>query len=442
MSELNTIRPADKSLPAGFYRTTIIIGLGFFTMGLMDPLYDAFVPIFLRDYVASRTLIGTIMTLDNVFAVLLIPIVAAWSDRVRTPIGRRMPFIIITLPLTAILFGMVPGAAARSLLALVLVLFVLNLFKQAARGPVVALMPDTIPGEYRSEANGVINLMGGIAAIVGTVVLGPMMNISINLPVIGDSYRKIPFLLAALLVVLATIAVFLFVKERNRDEETEERISLKESLRTVLGSEEKSVLFILVALFIWFLGYQGVLPFLTLYSIEVLGVSEGVAALSPGAVAVAYALFAVPSGILAHRVGRRTAIRGALAGLAIVLVLIFILGIGAEAIGLSSGTRLGLFWGLLFIFGMMWVTVITNSFPMLWQMAGYATMGIYTGLYYFFSQTSAIAAPPVAGAIIDLFGYPAVFLFAAVCMIVAWSLMGRVRRGEAGEGDRVESETE
>lgn len=425
---------ARTTLPQGFYRTTTIIGLGFFTMGLMDPLYDAFVPIFLRDYVASRTLIGSIMTLDNIFAVMLIPVFSAWSDRVRTPIGRRMPFIIVTLPLTAVFFGWIPYAATASLAALVIVLFVLNLFKQAARGPVVALMPDTIPGEFRSEANGVINLMGGIAAIVGTVVLGPMMNISINLPIIGNTYRKLPFLLSAVLVVLATAAVFFFVKENRRaSEESDERVPLGKSLRTVLGAEEKSALLVLISLFVWFLGYQGVLPFLTLYSVEILGVSEGVAALSPGAVAIAYAIFAVPSGIIAHRVGRRRAIRGALSGLVVVLVVIFLLGVGSDVLGLSGGARLGIFWGLLFIFGMLWVTVITNSFPMLWQMAGYTTMGIYTGLYYFFSQTSAIVSPPIAGGIIDLFGYPAVFLFAALCMAGAWALMGRVRRGEAGE---------
>lgn len=425
---------SDKTkLPQGFYRTTIVIGLGFFTMGLMDPLYDAFVPIFLRDYLDSRSLIGTVMTLDNVFAVLLIPIVSAWSDRVRTPIGRRMPFIIITLPLTAIMFGFIPGAAATSLWVLVISLFFLNVFKQSARGPVVALMPDTIPGEYRSEANGVINLMGGIAAIVGTVILGPMADISIQLPIIGDTHRKLPFLIAAVLVVLATLAVFLFVKERSRAKEEDGKVPLKQSLKIILTGEERSALFVLLSLFVWFVGYQGVLPFLTLYSVEILGLTEGVASLSAGMVAVAYAIFAVPSGIVAHRLGRRKTIRGALLAMAVVLLVVFVLGIAADALGLPPLTRVAVFWGLLFLFGVFWVSVITNSFPMLWQMAGYATMGIYTGLYYFFSQTAAIVSPPITGAVIDIFGYPALFVFAALCMVGAWVLMGHVRRGEAGE---------
>ena len=68
-----------------------VIGLGFFTMGLMDPLYDTYLPIFLGKWIPSMGVVGAVMTLDNAFAVLLIPLVSVWSDRTRTPIGRRMP---------------------------------------------------------------------------------------------------------------------------------------------------------------------------------------------------------------------------------------------------------------------------------------------------------------------------------------------------------------
>ncbi|HKL86514.1 MAG TPA: MFS transporter, partial [Treponemataceae bacterium] len=117
----------------GYYLTTFLIGLGFFTMGLMDPLYDTFVPIFLEKYISSKALIGTIMTLDNMLAILLIPIFSALSDRLKTPIGRRMPFIIICLPIAAIAFGFLPIAALIGFWFLIVLIFVLNLFKQAVR---------------------------------------------------------------------------------------------------------------------------------------------------------------------------------------------------------------------------------------------------------------------------------------------------------------------
>ena len=96
----------------------------------------------------------------------------------------------------------------------------------------------------------------------------------------------------------------------------------------------------------------------------------------------------------------------------------------------NSTARLLSFWALLFMFGIFWVSVVTNSFPMLWQMSDYSTVGIYTGLYYFFSQAASIIAPPIAGGCIDLFGYPSLFLFTAFFFFIAIFTMSRVDRGE------------
>lgn len=427
----------EKKGLKGYYSVTFLIGLGFFTMGLMDPLYDTYIPIFLNKFIESKGLIGTIMTLDNVFAIVLIPIVSALSDRTRTKIGRRMPYIITTLPLTAIAFGIIPFSALNSLVALIIAIFLLNIFKQSARGPVVALMPDTIPGELRSEANGVINTMGGIAAIVGTIGLAQLMNIPIHLPGRGGAVKDIlAFPVAGLLVLISTVLLFLFVKERRgkpADKEETHSVPLKKSFQMIAGAGDKSALLILISLLFWFIGYQGVLPFIGLYSTNILETSSGTAALAAGMVGIAYALFAIPSGIIAHRKGRKVTIRAALLFLAMILLLVFIHDPVTRALGLSTMMRQITFWILMFFFGMFWVSIITNSFPMLWQMATYSDMGIYTGLYYFFSQLASIIAPPITGGIIDLLGFRSIFLFAAVCMVIAFFVMGNVRRGEADE---------
>jgi maltose/moltooligosaccharide transporter len=416
-----------------FLGLSFLIGFGFFTMGLMDPLYDTYIPIFLGKYLSSNALIGVIMTLDNVFAIFLIPIVSVWSDNTRTRIGRRMPFIVVLLPLTAIAFSALPYAGYASLGALIAVIFALNLFKQSARGPVVALMPDTIPGEFRSEANGVINTMGGIGTILGTIGLARLMNLKLSIPLLGSAENRIPFPIAGLLVVLAAILVFLFVREKGAAESAAaEKVPIVESIKGIAGQEDKSALWILVSLFLWFLGYQGVLPFLGKYVLESgIASSAGGAALPAGMVGIAYAAFAIPSGYVAHRIGRRKAIRAALLSLAAITLVLF--AFGPLTARLTPGLRFASFLALMFAFGVFWVTVVTNSFPMLWQMASFGTMGIYTGLYYTFSQLAAIAAPPFTGALIDLVGYPGIFAFAAACMLAAFAAMGFVKRGEAGD---------
>ena len=418
---------------SGYYATTFLIGLGFFTMGLMDPLYDNYVPVFLGYYLDSSFLVGLVMTLDNILAILLIPIFSALSDRTSTRIGRRMPYIVTCLPLAALFFALVPFSALESLVLLIITIFFLNIFKQAVRGPVVALMPDMVPADLRSEANGVINTMGGLATILGTILLARLMDVYVNVPGHGSVDKVLAFPVASIFVILAVVLLFVFVKERksrvsDKGDEKEEKEPILKSLKGIFSEKEKSALFILLSLLCWFIAYQGILPFIGVYTIDELGTSAGTAALSSGMVGVAYAAFAVPSGKIAHRFGRRKTIRVSLMAIVVILALVFLHGTLTK--GMNGTFRLISFWALLFMFGIFWVTVVTNSFPMLWQMASYSTIGIYTGAYYFFSQLASIVAPPLAGGSIDLFGYPALFIFGLVFMLIAFVLMCNVHRGE------------
>ena len=392
---------------------------------------------FLGYYIDSSSVIGAVMTLDNILAIFLIPVFSALSDRTRTRIGRRMPYIVTLLPLAAIFFALVPFSALDSLVMLVVTIFLLNIFKQAVRGPVVALMPDMVPADLRSEANGVINTMGGLATILGTVLLARLMDVSVNLPGIGEVDKILAFPAASVFVIVAVVLLFAFVKESKSkvasEEEREEKPKepLLASLKAIFTEKEKSALFILLSLLCWFIAYQGILPFIGVYTMEELGTSAGTAALSSGMVGVAYAAFAVPSGKVAHRYGRKKTIRAALLAIVVDLLLVFLHGMLTQ--GMNPTLRLASFWALLFLFGIFWVTVVTNSFPMLWQMADYQTIGVYTGAYYFFSQLASIIAPPIAGGAIDLFGYPALFIFGLVFMAVALMLMRGVHRGEPEE---------
>ena len=237
---------------------------------------------------------------------------------------------------------------------------------------------------------------------------------------------------SSIFVIVAVVLLFIFVKEKNskvvNEDEKEKKEPILASLKAVVGEKEKSALFILLSLLCWFLAYQGILPFVGKYTLEVLGTSSGTAGLSAGMVGIAYAIFAVPSGKFAHKHGRKKTIRGALICIVIVMALLFCHATFTG--GMNPTARLVSFWALLFCFGIFWVTVVTNCFPMLWQMADYQTVGIYTGLYYFFSQLASILAPPLSGSAIDLFGYRALFIYGLCFMLLAYFLMSRVHRGE------------
>ena len=78
------------------YGKIFLLGFGFFGVSVIWGVYNAFVPLFLSEkFNLAPALIGFFMTLDNIAALFIQPPVGAWSDRLRTPIGRRIPFILI-----------------------------------------------------------------------------------------------------------------------------------------------------------------------------------------------------------------------------------------------------------------------------------------------------------------------------------------------------------
>jgi MFS family permease len=100
------------------------------------------------------------------------------------------------------------------------------------RTPVVALMPDITPSKYRSQANGIINLMGGIGTIIASLVGSTLYEINV----------AFPFWMGSVLVILAALLVFIFIREPKEYEESEKQPNMFESLRELLQSEEKSAI--------------------------------------------------------------------------------------------------------------------------------------------------------------------------------------------------------
>jgi maltose/moltooligosaccharide transporter len=417
------------------YGKIFLLGFGFLAVSVIWGVYNAFVPIFLANkFHLAPAFIGFFMTLDNIAALFIQPPVGAWSDRLRTPIGRRLPFILVGAPITALAFGLLP-------LASVLPLFVActsTLLLSAAlwRTPVVALMPDITPSEKRSQANGVINFMGGIGTIIALQTGGMLYKLS----------AMFPFWLGSALVVVAALIVFLFIREpKDYAEPNETQPGMIESLQEVLNDEEKSGARILFAIFFWFVSYSAVETFFTLYAQEHLGIDAGDGATLLSVFPLFFVLFAIPSGVIAARVGRRVAILFGLFLVSVILALFYILPASTLLTPISplplvgipltdGGSRMLTIAGLLLIFGGIgWAFVNINSLPMVVELTSAARIGTFTGLYYLFSTLSAIVGPNVNGWAIQLTGnnYNVIMLIAPFFMLTAFVLMLGVRRGEA-----------
>ena len=416
------------------YGKTFLLGFGFFGVSVIWGVYNAFVPIFLSEkFDVAPALIGFFMTLDNIAALFIQPPVGAWSDRLRTPLGRRIPFIIIGAPLTALAFGLIPIA---SIIPLFVACTSTTLLSAALwRTPVVALMPDITPSAFRSQANGIINFMGGIGSIIALQTGGMLYKMSPNFP----------FWMGSALVLLAALVVYLFIEEPKEYEQAERQPGLLESLREVFADAEKSGLRLLLAIFFWFVGYSAVETFFTLYAKNRLGLDVGDGATLLSVLPLFFVLSAIPAGFLGSRIGRRVTIAIGLIMLIIMLILVYITPAEALLTGIAplplvgiplveGGARMLTLAGVLLIFGGIgWAFVNINSLPMVVDLTGAARIGTFTGLYYLFSTLSAIAGPNLNGWAVQLANnnYNIIMIISPVFMAIALWLMLGVRRGEA-----------
>jgi MFS family permease len=300
-------------------------------------------------------------------------------------------------------------------------------------------MPDITPSEKRSQANGIINFMGGIGTIIALQTGGILYKLS----------PSFPFWLGSALVVIAALIVFFFVREpKEVDQSREKQPSMIESLREVLNDEDRSGARILFAIFCWFVGYSAVDTFFTLYAQEHLGIDPGDGATLLSVFPLFFVLFAIPSGFLAARIGRRVAISIGLLIVTMILLLLYFLPAGTLLAPVSplplvgiplteGGPRMLTLAGVMLIFGGIgWAFVNINSLPMVVELTTAARLGTFTGLYYLFSTLSAIVGPNINGLAIQLANnnYNIIMLIAPFFMLAALVLMLGVRRGEAVTG--------
>lgn len=408
------------------YGKIFLLGFGFFGVSVLNALYNSYVPNFLQSkFNLSSDIIGIFMALDNIAALFIQPLVGVWSDRVRTSIGRRMPFILIGVPVSAVAFGFIPIASILPFFVASTTSFFLAM--AFWRTPVIALMPDITPSPNRSQANGVINLMGGVGGIIAFLA--------------GSSLYKmnpaLPFWVGSGLVIIAALLVFLFIKEPKEYEESkEEQPNMIESLLEVLNDEDKSLLRILLAIFFWFLGFSAIEAFFTLYAKNHLGIPVEDGSRLLGHLSLFFVLFALPSGLLGGRIGRRVTILCGILLLAAVIFGIYISPIQTLTTILTKLPVLGeipIISLFLMTAGIAWALININSLPMVVDMTSAARIGTFTGLYYLFSTLSAIAGPISNGAVIRLANnnYNILMLFAPITLLIAFVMMLGVKRGEA-----------
>lgn len=410
-----------------------LIGFGFFGVSVLWSLYNTYVPLLLDGkFGLDSVAVSIIMVLDNIAAFIIQPTVGVWSDNLRTKIGRRLPFIIIGAPLAAVAFGLIPLAKT---LPVLLACTVTTLLAMAFwRTPVVALMPDVTPSKFRSQANGVINFMGGLGLVLGTSVGAMLVNMDHKLA------GAFPFWFGSALVILAALLVFIFVREPQYEKHDGEVVQKKantwEGLKEVFTGKQRDAILIFFAIFFWFIAYNAIETFLSLYGKNFLGLDDGGAGRLITSVGATFLLFAIPAGLIGAKLGRRKTI---LTGISIMILTMASMFFIPKEILLHTYTKLPLLGDfmnvtiILMIAGIGWAMININSLPMVVDLTTKDHVGTYTGLYYFFSTLSAIIGPLLNGFVVKQSGgdYGKIMLVGPIFMAFALICILFVKRGES-----------
>jgi MFS family permease len=435
------------------YGRTALISFGYFTNNLTWSAYNVFVPLFLftrfqeilgEDAGMINTLVGLVMILDNIASVIIQPAIGDLSDRTWIPkLGRRMPFVIIGIPLAAFYFGLI-GSFQNTLWVLLVAITGFNICMAFYKSPAMSLVPDTLPKEYRSQGSGVLNVVGGFASILGLVIVSSLIKR-------GSSFS----FWALSIILIASLVILLFSVREKKEADidiSEEKVNLITSIKNTFKEGDRTLILMLFVIFFQTAGYTVVETFISRYATEVLEFEEATAGYIMAVFVFFSVIVAIPAGLIGRRIGALNACLVGLIGFIATLIPITIISlidtsVLQDILTLNTLKPPYVEWTTPFylvmvaLLGFSWLVVSINSIVVIWNMAPQRKTATYTSYFYVFLHTASIISPFIAGGLFDFYefiskrigspnvsGLRIMFVYILICFIVALSLILTVKR--------------
>lgn len=418
--------------------TSFTYGSGNIGSGIFYSLNNYFLPVFLMGLNMPIIFINLLASTHSFEGSVVQPIVGAWSDRTWNRFGRRRPFIVWFIPVTALFLIATPfipglntllGTSSHTLI-LVLVglsIFLFSLTFNIAYDPFLALLPDITPDRQRGAVNGVFQVLGALGQVGFLIALVALVHGLGTTPF---------FFVGAVALILFFIPTVLGIREQ-RDLPGVAR-HVRYTARDYwngLRSDRQVLLFFISQFAMWF-GINAIAVNLTIYATGAtknggLGLSDSTAFTLPLVLLLTTAIPVWPLGVLSDRIGLKR----------VILIGIICMTVASlAAIVIKSLIPL---YGILTIAGFGNAAQTASSYPLLTRMVFPDKMGLYTGLNTSVTSVAAPLSSVLAGGLITLFGFNAMFPFIAACFVIALiplalinvnqSQVARARRGEAME---------
>jgi Na+/melibiose symporter-like transporter len=386
--------------------TMLLYAAGSIGTGAFYAFNNFVLPPILKSFGAPDLLIGLLSSTRSIEGAVIQPTIGAFSDRAWTRFGRRRPFLLIGIPLSAAFF--VAGAFVDSLSLLAIVIFLFSIFFNVAVDPYTALLADITPLEHRGWVSGLATGVQLVSSVAFLVVI-----------VAASGGGTVPVwtyvLVAAVLLGSFGLTVFGVAEPRELEDHAADqpkRLPLRAYVDALL--EQRQAMRYLGTLFVYQFGLNAILPYLVLFIVEDIHESQPVAfALSAGLLVVT-ALGAVVFGRLADRIGTRRVLAIGWGLLAISAVAGVVVTSLAETVlvvilaGIGNGAATAVTW------------------PLLSALIPPEKTGVFAGLKAA-AESVAIPLSVVVAAEVFLprFGYRGIFAMLALNIILALVLLVR-----------------
>lgn len=365
-------------------RSMLILTLPTLGFSTALSLVTTYLPVILKDYTRSATLIGFAIGGEGIFSSLIPVWVGVLSDRIWTKRwGRRQPFMIFAGPFMAASLMLAPFQPGY--IPIAVSTFVFFAAYHFYTSPYQSLLPDVTPPGSHGRVQGFQSFMRGGGMFAGMVVAGFLFY----------RWRPLPFILCSLLIMIFTYLTVAKIQEPEPDRSlVPPHQGIGAEVRRVFRSirENKSIQRFMVASFLWESTLAGLRPFIMLYFIYTLHSTAQTGALLLGLVGVTYMVAGIISGYLADRYGRSRVMR---------------IGLWVYLCGCIMGTVLGdIKWAFVFlpIFGLGGSIVLTLPYAILIRLMPKEHIGQFTGMFSMMRGLANIVAPVIAGAAIDIGG--------------------------------------
>ena len=422
------------------YKRTCLIGFAFFGILLLWQVYDSWCPTFLTDIFARRMygqssaelkaagnsehilnvqwLVGIIMACDNLAALILLPLFGRLSDKTKSPLGKRMPYILVGTFVSAVVFPFIPlffhyNNIAGMVVSMALVL----IFMMMYRNPAVALMPDITPKPLRAKANGIINIMGYLGGAAATV-LGIFLPLSSYINVSDDARKmyiiEVPFVIASVLMVISALVLCFTIRENRIEEEMKDELEEGERMAAIenpvddskpMTPANKRMLFaILIAEFFWFMADNAIGTYIGNYVIYYLNSVSSATMILTIIGGLASVIGFATAGSIADRVGRKWTISIGLAVTLLGYVVMTFVGPSGNVTGANGEYSFPVLLYVVWVIKGFGMSLVHNcSFPMIVELCSSKKIGQFTGYYYAASMAAQTVTPILLGLLLTRF---------------------------------------